>query len=727
MRLVLRLLGWLVCITVGVIVVGLVAGFLWLRTSLPDLDGEVPLSGISGPVEILRDEYGIPTIRAGGDDDAAFGLGYVHAQDRFGQMEMMRRSGAGRMSEIMGSMTLPIDRYLRGLGLGEQAEEQAKALEPDTLRLMEAYAAGVNAWLANRSGALPWELAVLFYEPEPWRVADSLLWGRLMALRLTYNWGTEALRARMAEELPLPPERIAELWPATEGGDPASMPGLAAGGGSNVWAVSDGPVLANDPHLGLSIPSIWYLARIETPDGVLAGGTAPGIPLMALGHNGSIAWGMTTTHADTADIVRNPEVVATRTETIGVRWGDPDTLEVGETRDGVVLPSGFPYDLPEGWAQVGLLLRGGDRTPQALADMNRARDWKGFLAALGNFHSPHQNIAYADGTGRIGMIAPARLPVRPGATGFHVSDKTTWTELIPFEKMPLIVDPPAGRVVNANNRPVDDTYPHYLGREWAPPYRVRRIGELLDQGVEHARIQNDTVSLAARALLPHLLKAAPEPRLEGWDADMDRLRPEPLIYMAWVREAMRTIFADELGPTFEAWWAYRPRVLLRALTERPIWCDDVGTSDATESCADRLARARGRALDDLAERYGGDVPPWGEAHKAVFAHPIAGRIPFLRDLIGREIANGGGPQTVNAGELTFRKDAHPFRQVHGPGFRAIYDLRALDRSRFVQSVGQSGNPFSPHYDDLIPLWRDGEYVSLTAPERPSHTLRLKPQ
>ena len=704
-----------------VIILAVGAGFLWLRTSLPELDGELRLPGLEGPIQILRDRYGVPTIRAGNSADAAFGLGYAHAQDRFAQMELMRRGGSGRMSELVGSIALDFDSYARGLALRHQAESQAAALPPDLRRVTEAYAAGVNAWLGARDGALPWELAILFYDPEPWSVADSMLWGRVMAFRLIGNWRAEALRAHMAERLT--PEQIRDLWPPASVDDPVTLPGLGGSGASNVWAVSDPAALANDPHLGLTIPNTWYLARIETPEGVLAGATAPGIPFMVLGHNGSIAWGLTTPYTDTADIVTQPEVVAIRREEVAVRWGDSVGLELRRTRKGVVV-SDFSDALPEGWAVESPAFRDDDRTAEALGRLNRARNWPGFLAALRNFHSPQQNIVYADRTGRIGIVTPGRVPDRRG--GFEVSGETTWSRLIPFDRLPRRTDPRSGRIVNANNRLVDETYPYYLGREWNAPYRAIRIHELLNAQADHAAIQNDTVSLSARELLPHLLAAVPDMRLRAWDGDMDRHRPEPLIYMAWVREAMRAVFADELGPLFQDWWAYRPLVLRRALLDRPAWCDDVRTKPK-ETCRERLALAHRRAVAFLQNRYGSETPPWGEAHRARFSHPLAGRIPLLGGLLNREIATSGGPTTVNRGGSRFRDDRDPFRHAHGAGYRAIYDLADPDRSRFIQSVGQSGNPFSPHYDDLVELWRDGAYISLDPARAPVHHLILRPE
>ena len=697
---------------------GVGGGVLWLRTSLPQLDGQVSLQGPDRRVEILRDAYGVVTVRAGTPADAAFALGFAHAQDRFGQMEMMRRTGTGRMAELVGASAVPLDRFFRGLGLYRQAREQERTLSPRLRAELEAYAAGVNAWRTTHDGALPWLLELLLYDPEAWQVADSLLWGRMMALQLLGNWRTELLRARLAERLS--PEQLDDLWPEDVGGDPPDTVAPVGTGGSNLWAVRSPPVLANDPHLGLSIPGIWYLARIEVGDSVLAGATAPGVPMMVLGHNGAIAWGMTNAATDMADLVREPEVLSTRTETISVRWSDPETLVVRETASGVVL-SDLSDRYPEGWSLESPTFLGNDRTVEALAQVNRATSWAGFEAALASFHSPHQNVAYADRDGRIGMISPARVPLREQPGGLVPSARRGWERMIPYDELPRVVDPPSGRLLNANNRMVGPDYPYFLGRDWRPPWRARRIATLLADGAGHRSIQMDSVSLSARTVLPHLLRAVPVPELAAWDGNMDRNRHEPLLYIAWVRELLRGIFADELGPRFSSWWRYRPQALVHVLTRRPEWCDVVSTP-GIETCDDLIRDALARARSMIGDRYGSDRPVWGQAHAARFSHALAGRVPLLRSLIEREIPADGGPDTVNRGGVRFSDEAHPFRHVHGAGYRAIYTLDDLDRSEFIITPGQSGNPFSPWYDDLMTRWRDGDPLALAGTTAPVHRL-----
>jgi penicillin amidase len=479
-----RIAKWLAASAGLSVLLGLLGaggGFLWLRSSLPQIEGTLTLAGLSAPVQVLRDGDGLVTIRAEGEADAAFALGFVHAQDRLWQMDAMRRIVAGRLSEVTGPATLDTDRLMRTLGLYRKAEESLALMAPEIRTLMQAYSDGVNGFLATRSGALPPEFLLLGYEPEPWRPVHSLLWGQIMALRLSGNWRNELLRARLAGQLS--EEQIEELWPAEPPDGPITL-GAATGdigpaanaapddigraaeaafsllagvpqdllgpGASNSWVLSGAqtasgkPVLANDPHLGFIVPGTWYLVRIETPEGTRAGATAPGVPAIIIGHNGRIAWGFTTTHSDTQDFViekfdptdpkryltpEGPLPFQIRDEVIRVKGEDPMVHRVQSTRHGPVLSDVEP-DVRrshealarQGHAATALALAWPalshpNRTAEALFRLNRAGDWGEFVEALRLFHAPQQNIVYADTAGNIGFFAPARVPIRLGYDG----------------------------------------------------------------------------------------------------------------------------------------------------------------------------------------------------------------------------------------------------------------------------------------------------------------------
>ena len=611
------------------------AGFVWLKGSLPRLEGSLTLAGLDSPVEILRDADGIVTIRAQGESDAYRALGFVHAQDRLWQMDFMRRTGAGRLSEVVGARTLGIDRLMRGLDLYAIAEANLATLSPQARAALEAYAAGVNAFIAAPPG--PWSpgFQILRYRPEPWRPADSLVWGRLMALQLSGNWAQEVLRLELTKRLPS--RAIAFLWPKVPEASPVTIrPRLRAldGGAdpsrilpwdwapkqaSNVWVLSGTrsqtgqPILANDPHLSLSAPGLWYLVRIETPDGVLAGATSPGVPFHILGHNGKVAWGFTTTHADTQDLfIERPDPARPgsyltpdgsrpflkRKDFIRVRNGEPLRVTFRATRHGPVVNDFEDVDEPVADKPILALawpgLRPDDRTVEALYRMNRAPTAEAFAAALDDFESPVQNIVYADTDGHMGFRTAGRIPVRKSGDGFAPVPGWTgafdWRGWIPAADLPSLSDPASGLIVNANNRVVGPDYPFLLTSRWPDPSRAERITQVLTaQAQTHIAasetLQSDDLSLGTRRLLPRLLAAPAEPglakavhrRLAEWDGRLDRDRPEPLIFAAWVAELNERLLAPRLGMLFPAFDRLNLPLIEQILEQQPAWCDDLRT------------------------------------------------------------------------------------------------------------------------------------------------------
>jgi penicillin amidase len=610
-----------------------------------------------------------------------------------------------------------------------------------------------------------------------------------MALDLATNYRDELARVRLAQRLSK--EQIADLWPAYPEDAPITLaeltravpwdqlaavlpPAPPGGVGSNAWVVAParsttgGPLLANDPHLHLQAPGVWYLAHLETPELALVGATLPGIPAVVLGHNGTIAWGFTNTGADTQDLFierLDPEdptryltpggsaAFARREELIEVKGGAPVVLHVRATRHGPVLSDLLPDAAARfGAGQVVALAWSApaedDRTIQALLGIDRARDWSGFVAALRDVGAPMQNIFYADRAGHVGFIAPGRVPIRkhgdgrwpvPGWTG-----ESDWTGWIPFDALPQALDPPDGVLFNANNRIVPPDYPYLLTADWEAPYRARRIGQLLQHApfgpAEFATMQADLLSLLAQDLLPVMLAAEPSgsaaaaamARLKTWDRVMRADAAEPLIYAAWYRELSRLIYADELGDLFDTFWRVRPQFMERVLTRRQIWCDDVRT-EPIETCAELAAMALDVALLDLRRRFGADPAAWrwGDAHVARMTHPVFANQPLLGRLFDIDVPSGGDSVTVDVGHFNPGNPRWPFASTHAATYRAIYDLAHLDASRFVSATGQSGNPLSPHYRDLTRLWAADASVPIGR-DRASYrkeaigTLRLQP-
>jgi len=799
MRLLLKLLGGALALLA--LVAG--GGYLYLLRSLPQTQGEVRLAGLDAPVEVLRDAYGIPHIYAASLRDASFALGYVHAQDRLWQMEMNRRIAAGRLAEVVGAGGLETDRFLRTLGVRRTAEANLRQLDAETRSYLEAYAAGVNAFLAG-DPVLPPEFRIVGVTPEPWSPADSVAWVKMMAWDLGGNWRNEILRMQLAKSMP--PARIQEFVAPYPGEAPPEIPDLktlyssmereavqlaedlgriaalapgagAAGLGSNNWVVSGArsvtgkPLLANDPHLGLTAPPVWYFAQLSAPGVNLIGATLPGVPAIVLGRNDRIAWGFTNTGPDVQDLYierlhasggyltpDGPRQFGVIEETLKVKGGAPEKLRVRVSRHGPVISDVLrpaqalaPRGHVVAFAWTALLED--DKTMQAALKIARAHDWPGFLEAVRDFHTPQQNMVYADAEGNIGFVAAGRVPVRKPendlkgqapAPGWLA--KYDWTGYVPFEELPRAFNPENGMLYTANHKITPPGYPHFISAEWQPPYRAERIRELLEAIPQHAvpsfaRIQGDVVSLAVREALP--LLAATRPRSEEarralallakWDASMAPGRAEPLIAWAWWRELTRALYADELGEAFRPNWQARAPFVLKVLSgEAAHWCDDARTPHV-ETCAEVLALSLEAALADLRRRYGADMAAWrwGPAHFARHEHRPFGRQALLARLFDIRVPTPGDAYTVNVGRNNLFDEAAPFANRHAASLRAIYDLADLERSLFIHSGGQSGNLLSPHYDAFTEAWARGEYIPMVTARkaiaaRPYALLRLTP-
>ncbi|WP_419904151.1 penicillin acylase family protein [Kiloniella sp.] len=746
-------------------------GYVWLRSSLPQLDGQVQLAGLEATTEILRSESGLVTIKAENESDAYRALGFAHAQDRLWQMDFMRRAGSGRLSEVSGKATLGIDRFMRTLGLKNLADANYELLPTETKRVFEAYSKGVNDYLNTHTGTLSPEFHILNYVPEPWLPDDSLLWGRLMALQLSDNFNKELLRQRLLNNIPL--EDIDNLWPqdkndpfivsnnddfvsphikASSGPHPLPWP-LAPKDASNAWVLSGdktttgGPILANDPHLALDAPGPWYLVRIETPDYTWAGATSPGVPLIVLGHNSHIAWGFTTTHSDTQDLFiekinpENPEQYLTpqgyrefetHTEIIRVKDAPDEEIVIRKSNHGPLISSVIGrqettsdlHKLSLGWAA----LKKDDLTAQAMFEVNRANNWEDFESAVRNFHSPQQTLLMADMKGNIALAASGRIPVRkfgdgrqpvPGWTGLH-----DWQSFIAAEELPKSINPENGKLVSANNRLVGPDYPYLITKDWPNSYRARRIHQLIDNkdklSVEdNIEIQQDTLSLAALEFLPLLLQtktnnAAAEKLLNllsQWDGKMDRKSIEPVLFHSWLYWLNRAAFG---GLPSDAASFQSPNILrLKALIAKDPenWCKYGERLVIEGNCVAQMTESLNRVIsnsNDLSV-----IPNWGELHKAHFEHPIFDKIPLLNQLLKLEISSSGGNDTINRGTPSLRKgDKLLFPNFHGPSYRAVYDLTNLNNSRFLLATGQSGNPLSRFYGNFLSNWRDGKYIKL---------------
>lgn len=749
------------------LLVCLAAGTLWL--TLPGRTQEARIDGLSAPVDIGFDQDGIPRIRASNALDAAAALGFVHARDRMFQMELMRRSASGRLSELAGPATLPLDRMMRTLGLRRHAVEDLATLPAETGAMLQAYARGVNAWIAARGRFAAPEF-LLLGAPEPWQPVDSLLWGKIMGLWLSGNWRTELTRLGLQGRVP---ERmIEELWPASPR-PPSADAALAvpqryadAAGGldrvlprfpapftrpstaSNEWAVdghhtaSGAPLLAGDPHLEFGFPGIWYLARIETPGHVLAGATGPGVPFLVIGHNGHIAWTFTTNGADVQDIFLEspagpgyqtpdgPRPFVVREERIRVR-GEPDQiLTVRETRHGPVISDLYGADQPPMAVAMGNL-QAGDTAAAGLLALNQAETLEQAGKAGALIASPVQNLLVADRQS-IGLFVTGRVPIRKAGDGFApvagADGAHDWVGWASGEQLPHFVSPPSGHLVNTNEPVGAGGSDVFMGRDAFGDWRAQRVRALLAGSDRHtpadfARMQMDVLSTFARRVLPALTSAAVgegmaakvQALLKGWDGTMSMDGPQPLIFNAWVAQFCRSVLTaaglrpDQGGPQLD----FVAFVLSPAGAH---WCKG--------DCGPLLKQSLTVALQALTDEYGADPAAWrwGTAHQAIFSHPILGRLPVLGSLATLMIPAPGDDSTIDRGGTNA-----DLKDVHGPSFRGVYDLAHLDASLFAVAPGQSGNLLSRHARDFLTRWRDGASVELRPQAaRTEATLHLTP-
>ncbi|MEH6496501.1 MAG: penicillin acylase family protein [Pseudomonas marincola] len=772
----------------GIVLLGLAAisvagGYLYVKSSLPEIDGTQVLAGISDTVTITRDVSGIPHIEAASLKDASFGLGYSHAQDRLWQMEINRRIGAGRLSEILGSAALGKDKFLRTLGVYQSALVTFDGLDESTKTLLQAYADGVNSYLTTRSGALPPEFLILGTEPAPWTTADSVVWSKMMSWDLGKNWAKEIERMRLMTILG--PEKVNQIMPPYPGDKLAALPDLRQeyktanldvgklfamapeplpdGAGSNNWVVagnktvSGKPLLANDPHLGLAAPALWYFAHMKTPNVNTIGATLPGVPGIILGRNDHIAWGFTNTGPDVQDLFiekinpddanqyKTPEGWAdfsTREETILIKDAEPVVITVRATRHGPVISDALgsaTEDLPAQnvLAFAWTTLLAADKTPDASEKMMRAKNWDDFRAAIKHFTSPQQNMVYADVDGNIGYYAPGLVPIRKPENTAQGRipvpgwlPENDWDGFIPFSELPQVYNPSSDQHYTANEKIIPDDYPHFISSDWTLPYRANRIKERLEQEEKHSMqtfidLQSDVKSGMADEFLGILLTTKPSnerarealTELSIWDGKMTKSGAAPLIFNGWIRELNRSVYADELGDAFESYWKQRPIFLKNVLLntdKQGVWCDDINT-EAVETCEMILQDSLTAALDDLEDRYGDEIRDWnwGEAHFAHSDHIPFSRVAGLNHLFDIKVPSMGGTYTVNVGRNRLKDDKQPFANSHAASLRAIYDFSDLDNSLFIHSTGQSGNIMSPLYDDMAVDWAGMKYRKMT--------------
>jgi penicillin amidase len=800
-----------------------------VRQSFPQTEGRLAVPGLDGTVTVLRDRAGIPQVYASTSHDLFYAQGFVQAQDRFFQMDVRRHTTAGRLSEMFGESTLGIDETIRTMGWRRVAQRELSMLDPSTKAYLQAYSDGVNAYIRTHTPAeMSLEYTLLAhsglgdYKVADWTPLDSVSWLKAMAWDLRSNMEDEVARGIMAATLTR--RQVAELFPpypyrrhrpivergtvvggvfrqdatATRSAAPTReaappeaaralervdqvvrrMPRLVGsrdteGVGSNAWVV-DGdrsttgkPVLANDPHLTVSLPGVWYQTGLHCrhvdarcPFDV-TGFTFAGLPGVVIGHNQQVAWGFTNLAPDVLDLYlekvqgttylydgrRRP--LRMHDETINVLGRDrPFRFTVRSTRHGPLLsdvdarlstvganapdgvdppPRGNGYAVALAWTALTP-----GHTADALFEIDRALGWRQFRAAARDFAVPSQNLVYADRAGNIGYQAPGRIPIRkPGHRGDYPAlgwlPADDWTgRYVPFRALPSELNPPEGFVVTANQAVIRPGYPYHLGDSWAYGYRSQRIVDLLErQGrlspADMARIQLDTRNGFAPTFVPYLLRifmpspylAGGQRLLKGWDYRQGEGSPAAAYYNAVWKNTLALTFHDELSPAVWPDDSGRWFEVMRRLLAEPDspWWDDKSTDGVIETRDDILRRAMSDARDELVRRQARRAVDWtwGHLHRLDLDSDTLGSASspgVVRRLFNRDgYPVGGGGEVVDATHWDPRTDG--YHVTVAPSMRMVVSLADYDRSRWVGLTGESGHAFDSHYVDQTDLWVHG--------------------
>lgn len=766
-------------------------GYVYFRKSLPAQDLTLAAEGQRGKIRITRDEHGVPHITAGTERDVFFAMGYAQAQDRGWQMEISKRFAKGRLSELLGQQALDGDILMRTLSLYESAEQAWPALSDEAKTSLEAYAAGVNAWYDGGNVPQP-EFLLAGATPQKWTPVDSLAVIKIFALGLAGNYQGEieryvAEQALNASQLgTFFPQSPAVRSPATRGDAVKGMMALAQlndmmrrdygiGGrfvGSNAWAISgkltrDGTsILANDPHLGLQIPSLWYPVHMSGGRLQVAGMAIVGVPVVVFGQNGKIAWGGTNMMADVQDLYveqtdpANPtryragsewKEYATREEIIVVRPAfpaflrskpEPVRIRVRASVHGPII-SDVVAGIKEPLALSWVALAAGDKTYESFLQLNYAADWKQFKAALKDYRAPALNLVYADKAGNIGYQGVGRIPLRALARGPVPgwSGEYQWTGYIPFDQMPTIYNPPQGYIASANDNMAGPDYPYFISDNWSPPGRIDRIKQLIASqaqsgGVTLAQMQAmqaDTVSLPARRMLALLSRYTPRGQrqaqaldyLRRWDGDMAADSVAATVFNAWMSAARENLFTDAMqlgwGERNDSVFADRliERVSLETLAgifSAPAgpWCSNAPATPGKQ-CSAVLDESLNDALDRLTKHAGSNMASWqwGEVHHSTYGHTPFSGVNLLRKLFERRIGNGGSTDTINVANARYTLEKG-YVQDLGAGFRQVMQLgpRGVNHQH-MNSTGVSGNIFSQHYADMIDPFNRVEFYGLS--------------
>lgn len=803
---------WLGRVAIGfVALIAIVAIFLvwFVRRPWPEIDGNLEVTGLQAPVTVIRDQYGVPNIYADNAHDLFFAQGYVHAQDRLWQMEFNRRTGSGRLSEAIGlPAIISLDEFFRNMRLRETAEKIWGELDPDSQAVLQAYADGVNAYIDSHQGRLPVEYTILGIEAEPWTPIDTLTWGNVISMHLSSNRRLELVRAKIVAAAGM--EKAQELIPVSFPDSPSTMPALPdasyfanyatldinavagsdepfgtpeQGIGSNSWVVSGDrtdtglPILANDIHLGPTLPSVWYANGLHGAGYDVVGFTMGGVPGVLTGHNNKIAWGVTNLSPDTQDYyiekldsLENP----TKYEYMG-EWHDLEVIHETMTIKGQGTKDLTFYRTPHGPIMNTSLTEEGGLQPLALrwtvydgnqlfasiTKLDRAQNWDEFREAVKIWDIPGQNFLYADQEGNIGFQASGRIPIRKNYNDGLVpmpgwTDENEWQGYIPFDELPMSFNPEQGFLSNANSRIEPEGYPYRIVDSYIPGERAQRIVDLIEQAnpmtVEKMEsIQEDTLSNEAVIMLPYFLAVTPQTDAQKqamdivrqWDMRAETGQVAESIYGMWHYYVIKNTILDDIGVDLAGEYLGGDYIRhsaqhLAAMTawmpdNNNPWFDNIETTDKVETRDDIILKSLDDGLNWMSTTYGADMNTWtwGRTHSLSFAHQPIG---LVNNSLVKYIFNSptypirGSNFAVLTNTYNMRV---PYKVTIISNVRHVIDLSNFENSVMMPSTGENGQLYNPHRLDLIPLWNAGEsfpmsYSREIVESRATDTLVLTP-
>lgn len=730
--------------------------------ALSPMNGKLLVTGLAEPVDVLRDRWGVAHIYAKNQHDLFFAQGFVVAQDRLFQMEMWKRAGQGRLAEVLGPSAVERDINARLLQYRGDMKKEYASYSPDTEKILRAFTDGINAEIrsltASGGPGLPLEFQLAGFAPEPWKPEDCL--NRMAAFSMTGNAFSELRDAELIAKLgvqrasavlsldpkveldPAPGVNFAGLNPSLLKNLVGSDVGIEfpsdSAEGSNDWTISGRltstgkPILANDPHRVMALPSLRYIVHLVAPGWNVIGAGEPGLPGVAVGHNEHIGWGFTIFGLDQQDLYleeldeRDPlqyktpsgwERMRVEHETLSVKGKPPVAVDLKFTRHGPVLWTDGKRALALRWvgAEPGTA---GYLGSLAVA---RATNWNGFEEAMTRWKVPSENIVYADVDGNVGEHSTGLAPIRRNWTGLLPvpgAAQYEWSGYVPTSELPRSFNPPGGFIATANHKVIPENYPYNVGFEWAPPYRVNRIKEVLsgmrDSGRkltlgDMEKLQTDVTSLPARQFLSLLKDVSPNPTaavqmLLRWDGVLSRESAAAALYEVWLRKLRRDLSAKEGIEAVEDEWT-----LVNVLKELSEPSSHVFGADAVAGRNQVLTASLDSAWKETVQLLGADPQKWswGALHTITFKHSLDRMSGTAKLLDLGPLARPGDGYTVNATWPGAR-----FEQDGGASYREILDTADWDRSLAVNTPGQSGQPGSPHYADLLPLWNEGKYFPL---------------